>query len=88
MKTPPVPPIKVGDVIRVEEPDYPYGVGPAMLEITGVGVVERLADGWWLNLRGVAVRAGGARRSSCERYVLVRLAALHRQLAVGDGRGD
>lgn len=80
---PQLPPLVPGDVIRVEEPDYLYGVGPAVLEVTAVGRPERLVDGWWLNLRGVSVRPDGSGRSSCERYVLVRLEALQRQASGG-----
>lgn len=87
MIRPEVPPVAPGDVIRIEEPDYLHGVGPGVLEITAVGVIERLIDGWWLNLRGIALRPDGSRRSSCERYVLVRLEALRRQVPGNGGHG-
>lgn len=74
--TPPLPPIVAGELLRVEEPDYLPGVGPLRLRVTAVGLVERQADGWWLNLRGVALRADGTAVSARERYVLVRVDAV------------
>ncbi|HZM25818.1 MAG TPA: hypothetical protein VFB89_00495, partial [Gemmatimonadales bacterium] len=68
VKPPQRPPLVPGDVLRVEEPDYLYGVGPAVLRVTAVGVAERLPDGWWLNLRGIAVRPDGSPRCTGSTY--------------------
>jgi hypothetical protein len=74
--TPPIPPVVAGQVLQVEEPDYLPGVGPLRLRVTAVGLVERHADGWWLNLRGMALQVDGTVVNARERYVLVRVDAV------------
>lgn len=68
------PPVKPGDVLRLGEDDYRFGVGPLTLRVTGLIHVQHLADGPWLYLRGVSLRRDGTDREP--RQVLVRLAAL------------
>ena len=66
--------ISVGNVIRVEEPDYRYGRGPLLLRITAIGVPRREPDGPWLELRGQEIHWNGE-AAPYERHALVRLAA-------------
>ena len=77
---PQLPPIAAGDVLMLEEPDDVPGVGPLRLRITAVGGIEGHPDGRWLNLRGVTLRADGTPVNGRERYVLVRVGALHHAL--------
>jgi hypothetical protein len=70
------PRVAVGDVVRVEEPDYRYGAGPLLLRVTAVGGVQREPDGAWLNLRGYQLRSDGRETGLPERYALVRVAAI------------
>jgi hypothetical protein len=65
----------IGDVIRVEEPDYQYGTGPLLLRITAVGVAQREPDGLWLPVRGHEIHWNGDVDPS-ERHALVRLSAV------------
>jgi hypothetical protein len=76
MTTPMKPPVNVGDVIHVGEPDYKFGVGPLHLRVTDVGGVEREADGPWVNLRGVELWSDGREKKSEPRWALVRVRAL------------
>jgi hypothetical protein len=46
--------LQPGDSIRVEEPDYMYGMGPLLLRVTRIGGVERMSDGDWLHIDGLA----------------------------------
>jgi hypothetical protein len=78
--------VKPGNVIRIGEPDYKYGLGVLILRVTEVGAVERLADGPWLNLKGVELRADGSPLCSHERYALVRLGALRSPPRSSPGR--
>ena len=71
---PPAVGLRPGDVIRIEEPDYLYGVGPLILRVTMVGLVE----GMWLNLQGIALRADGSQLRAEPRYAFVRAAAIRR----------
>jgi hypothetical protein len=68
------PPVKIGDIIRVGDEHYRYGVGPLILRVIEIGEVQQLDDGPWLNLRGVQVRYDGG--DGDERQALVRVAAL------------
>ena len=52
-------PIKPGDVLRVNEPDYMYGRGVLFLRVSKVGIVQRLWDGDWLDLEGFTLRPDG-----------------------------
>ena len=69
------PRLSVGDLIRVEEPDYQYGTGRLLLRITAVGAAQREPDGLWLPVRGHEILWNGE-VSRTERHALVRLAAV------------
>src|SRR4051794_9935258 len=71
------PPVKPGDVLRIPEADYLYGVGVLVLRVSGVGAVERLPDGEWLAVKGMEVAWNGADLK--EREVLVRMSALSKR---------
>ena len=73
-------PVRPGEVLRLREEDYMYGLGPLTLRVTAVHHVQRLPDGPWVFLRGVELAWCG--RELDERDVLVRAAALGR---VSDG---
>lgn len=68
------PPVRVGQVLRLAEEDYRFGVGTLTLRVTGLLHVQELDDGPWLYLRGTAIRWDGGDGES--RQVLVRLSAL------------
>ena len=70
------PPVRVGQVLRLAEEDYRFGIGPLTLRVTGLLHVQELSDGPWLYLRGVTIRWDGSEGEP--RQVLVRLAALRR----------
>jgi hypothetical protein len=63
--------IQPGQVIRVREADYLYGLGDLVLRVVAVGGVEHLPDGEWLNVRGVQLARDDTELK--ERSVLVRL---------------
>ena len=71
MTTPtrPVP----GQVIRVDEPDYMYGIGELVLRVTAVAVVP---EGAWLRVVGVEIRWDGSDGPTCD--VMIRVSALPR----------
>lgn len=69
-------PIKPGDVLKVNEPDYMYGRGVLTLRVTKVGAVQRLQDGPWLDLEGLDLRPDGTQMGTSPRQVLVRVTAL------------
>jgi hypothetical protein len=69
-------PIKPGDTLTVEEPDYMYGLGPLHLRVSKVGRVVRLPDGDWLDLEGYTLRADGSLCSPKPRHTSVRLTAI------------
>lgn len=71
-----MPTVKVGDVVRLEEPDYKYGKGPLLLCVTAVGKAHREPGGTWLELRGVQLCPIGQSFEGAERHALVRLAAV------------
>jgi hypothetical protein len=68
------PPVRIGQVLRLAEEDYRFGIGPLTLRVTGLLHIQELADGPWLYLRGVTIRWDGSEGET--RQVLVRLAAL------------
>ncbi|MGI5213019.1 hypothetical protein [Plantactinospora sp. CA-290183] len=71
----PAPAPAAGDVLRIAESDYCYGVGPLVLRVTRVGVdLGRYPRLEWLSLRGVELRRDGS--AGPERQVLVRASAL------------
>ncbi len=69
------PRIRVGDIVRAEEPDYRYGTGPLLLRVTAVGGVQHEPDGIWQEVRGRTIGWDG-RVEANERYAWVRLAAI------------
>ena len=66
-------PVKVGDVIRVREPDYCYGLGDLVLRITAF-VGSDVADPEWVTLKGIELAWNGTDRG--ERVALVRRSAI------------
>ena len=73
-------PLKPGDVLRVNEPDYRYGTGVLWLRVSKVGRAQRLPDGDWLDLEGFTLRADGTQVSHEPRQVLVRTTILQAAL--------
>jgi hypothetical protein len=69
-----IKPVRIHDVVRIEERDYCYGVGTLTLRVTERPTVGRQADGDWIVLRGKEVRWNGEEGSI--REVLVRPSAL------------
>lgn len=65
---------KPGDVLRIHENNYRYGVGELVLRVTAVREVQHLDDGDWLTVVGVQRAWNGADLS--EREALVRLSSL------------
>ncbi len=70
-------PIQPGQVLKIPEAHYLYGLGDLVLRVTEVGAVQRLPDGDWLKLKGVQLAWNGTELR--ERDVLVRLSGLKRQ---------
>jgi hypothetical protein len=68
------PPIRPGDVLRIPETDYLYGVGELLLRVTAEPGTERLPDGEWLKVTGMQLARDG--RDLRMRNVLVRLSAV------------
>ena len=68
--------LRPGDVLRIPEPHYLYGVGLLVLRVTQVGPVERLPDGEWLTVEGMQL--GWNDTELHARRVLVRVSALRR----------
>jgi hypothetical protein len=79
MSRPQRPRIRVGDTIRVEEPDYMYGNAPLLLRVTAVGDLHVEGGEAWVNLRGTQLRSDGHEIDGRERYALVRVAGIQRQ---------
>jgi hypothetical protein len=77
------PEVVVGQVVRVAEPDYRYGIGELILRVSIVGQVEQLADGPWLNLTGTELRRDGSIHRPQPRQALVRLSALRPRPGAG-----
>jgi hypothetical protein len=66
--------VRPGDVVRLHEQDYEYGVGWLTLRLTSSAPPERRSDGWWIPVAGVAIGSDGRDRGI--RQVRVRAAAL------------
>lgn len=81
---PQIPPA-IGDVLLLEEPNYLPGVGLCGSGLPLWAASSGTLTGRWLTLRGVALGTNGALVNGRERYVLVRLEALHRR-APGEGQ--
>ncbi len=73
------PPVKPGDVVRVGETDYLYGLGELHLRVTKVGSVQRLANNDWVDLEGLTLRSDGSPASDRVRHAVVRVSALKRR---------
>ena len=67
-----IPPVNVGEFIRLKEPDYCYGRGDLVLRVTAVPA--RLVDPEWVDIKGIEIYWNGQRGN--EREVRVRVAAL------------
>jgi hypothetical protein len=69
-------PVEVGDVIKLSETDYRYGVGALRMRVQLVGDVS-LEDGIrWVQLIGVQINYDG--RDGVTRHIQARLVALLR----------
>jgi hypothetical protein len=66
-----------GDVLKIQEENYRYGLGELVLRVTQVRSVRQLADGEWLTVVGVQLAWNGSDLE--EREVLVRLNSLVRR---------
>ena len=66
------PPVSVGELVRLKEPDCCYGVGDLVLRVTGVP--DRLTEPEWVDIRGFEVLWNGERGK--ERQVRARVRAL------------
>ncbi len=71
------PSIQVGQVLRIPESHYLYGLGELRLRVTKVGSVQRLPDGDWLRVVGVQLGRDGSELR--EREVLVRVSGVRRE---------
>lgn len=65
---------KPGDVLKIHEENYRFGLGELVLRVTAIREVQQLAEGAWLTVLGVQVDRNGAYVG--EREVLVRLSSL------------
>jgi hypothetical protein len=74
-------PVKVGDIVKITEADYCFGLGDLRLRVTAVAP-DRLGrpEPGWVYLTGFTVTWNGEEQD--ERNVLVRVKALHRPNAV------
>jgi len=65
---------KPGDVLKIHENDYQFGLGELVLRVTAVREVRQLDDGDWLTVVGVQLAWNGAEIG--KRETLVRLSSL------------
>jgi hypothetical protein len=63
-----------GDVLKIHEDNYRYGVGELVLRVTAIGGVTLLDDGPWLTVVGIQVAWNGA--DVGELQVAIRLSSL------------
>lgn len=68
--------LKIGDVIEVDDNDYKYGTGRLILRVTTIGSRQRTADGDWVDLDGLELRADGTQLGAQPRHAAVRVDAL------------
>ena len=73
------PPIQPGQVLKLAEADYLYGVGDLALRVVTTGKTQRLPDGEWLPVKGIQLARDGT--GIKERQVLVRLTFLSKRPA-------
>jgi hypothetical protein len=71
-----IPPIKPGDVLRLNEADYMYGAGTLIIRVIKVGRVQNLRDGEWLDLEGVELRQDDSQYGRKPRHLHARVTAL------------
>lgn len=74
---------KPGDVLKIEEDNYRFGLGELVLRVSAVRAVLRLADGDWLTVVGVELAWNGAEVG--DRETPVRLSSLVPRLSHGLG---
>jgi hypothetical protein len=79
------PPVKPGDVLRLHENDYLYGLGMLHLRVTKVGAVQRLVNQDWIDLEGLTLRSDGSPASNQVRHAVVRVGALRTALQRPEG---
>lgn len=84
------PLVRIGDVLRIPEEHYLYGVGTLTLRVTAVDAnISRHPGLEWLQVRGVELHSNGT--DGDVREVAVRVSALHYPGAVTrtpDDRND
>ena len=68
------PPLAIGDVIHVAEPDYRYGTGDLYFRITDIPPGARDPADEWVDLLGVDIAYDGS--EGTQRRVSVRLAGV------------
>jgi hypothetical protein len=69
-------PLKIGDVIEVDDNNYKYGTGQLILRVTTIGSRQHTADGDWVDLDGLELRADGTQLGAQPRHAAVRVNAL------------
>nr|MDT0657611.1 hypothetical protein [Micromonospora sp. DSM 115978] len=69
-------PVRVGDLIRIPEADYCYGLGELLMRITVVPASAHVPGLEWVELAGVPIGYRG--REGTPRSALVRASALRR----------
>jgi hypothetical protein len=79
------PLVQVGEVIRVAERDYCFGIGELRMRITIVPASARIPGLEWVELVGIPLARDG--RVGPERAVLIRVAALRVAGSVGRAAG-
>jgi hypothetical protein len=79
-----LPPIPVGVMLAVSEPDYRYGLGLLRLRVTSVPEGQETFGGEWMCLHGMEIDWRGVEMGS--RRVLVRIVVVRQHVAaVGGG---
>jgi len=68
--------LKIGDVIDIDDRDYKYGTGRLILRVTKIGNRQTTADGEWVDLDGLELRADGTQLGVRPRHAVVRVNAL------------
>ncbi len=68
--------MRPGDLVKIPEAHYRYGVGDLVLRIREVGQVQRVVDEDWQVLTGMQIGWNGVEMG--KRRVLVRLSGLLR----------
>nr|MDT0659709.1 hypothetical protein [Micromonospora sp. DSM 115978] len=79
------PLVRIGDVIRVAEQDYCYGIGELRMRITEVPASAQIPGLEWVELIGTPLTRDG--RAGPERAALIRVSALRTPGRVTRGHG-